>query len=90
MDEFCIEWVRGDDRAMVTFPNGSRMKNKLQKLHSQYPEDVQIIAENKDGSICAWIPVKWVNIRKPKKVSDEQRAAASERFKQMHASKGGD
>ena len=88
MDEFCIEWVKGDDRAMVSFPNATRMKTKVQKLHKEYPEDVQIVAENKDGSICAWIPVKWVNIRKPKRVSDNQRAAASERLKKMHAERG--
>ena len=39
--------------------------------------------ENKDGSICAKLPIKYLKISAPRKVSDEQRQKASERFKKL-------
>lgn len=57
--------------------------NGLIRLKEQYPDDIKIIAENKDGSICAKLPAKYLKISAPRKVSEEQRQAASERFKKM-------
>ena len=57
--------------------------NKIKKLKAEHPEDVKIIAENQDGSICARLPIKYLKISAPKKVSEEQRQAASERFKKL-------
>lgn len=47
------------------------------------PDDVKIIAEYEVGSLYAHIPVKYVKISPPRKVSDDQKKAAGERFKQM-------
>lgn len=47
------------------------------------PEDVKIIIENNDGSIFAHIPINYIKISPPRKVSDEQKEVASERFKRM-------
>ena len=56
---------------------------KIKKLSQSNPDDVEIIAENKDGSICAKLPIKFLKISAPRKVSDEQRQKASERFKKL-------
>lgn len=83
MNEFVIEWVKGSEYAGVTAPSGTAFKSKLLKLSQDYPDEVKIIAENKDGSIFAHVPVSYVKISHPRKVSDEQKEAASERFKKM-------
>ena len=58
--------------------------NKVKKLKEEHPDDIKILAENKDGSICAKLPIKYLKISAPRKVSEEQRQAASERFKKLH------
>lgn len=83
MNEFAIDWIRGAEYASVTAPSGSALKSRLYKLAEKHPSDVQILAENKDGSIFAHIPVSYVKISPPKQMSEEQRAAASERFRTM-------
>lgn len=83
MNEFAIEWVKGANYAGVTVPSGTALKSKLLKLEKQNPDDVKILAENTDGSLFVHIPVSYVKISPPRKVSDEQKEAASERFKQM-------
>ena len=50
------------------------------KIASLYKQNSD---ENKDGSICAKLPVKFLKISAPRKVSEEQRQAASERFKKI-------
>lgn len=57
--------------------------NKIKKLKEEHPDEVKIIAENADGSICAKLPIKYLKISAPRKVSEEQRQAASERFRKL-------
>lgn len=83
MNEFVIEWIKGNEYAGVTVPSGTALKSKLIRLAEKNPEEVKIIVENKDGSLFVHIPVSYVKISPPRQVSDEQREAASERFKQM-------
>lgn len=83
MNEFAIEWVKGAEYAGVTVPLGTALKLKLLRLAEEYPDDVKIMAENDDGFIFAHIPVRYIKISPPKKMSDEQKETASERFKQM-------
>lgn len=83
MNEFAIEWLKGAESASVTIPSGTALKSKLLRLASQKPNEVKIIVENEDGSLFAHIPVSYIKISPPKKISEEQREAASERFKQM-------
>lgn len=83
MNEFAIEWIKGGGYAGVTVPSGTALKTKLLKLAQKHPEEVKIIKENEDGSLFAHIPVSYVKISPPKQMSEEQREAASERFKQM-------
>lgn len=71
--ENVIEWIRGEKVAGVTLTSG-RLSNRIKKL-AETREDVEIIAENKDGSIFAHIPVSWVRINPPKvlNLSEEER-----------------
>ena len=81
-DENCIEFLNNQHSITVSFCM-PKWINKVKKLKEEYPDDVKIIAENKDGSICAKLPVKFLKISAPRKVSEEQRQAAKERFKKI-------
>lgn len=83
MNEFAINWLKGSDYAEVTAPSGSALKSKLLTLAEQYPDEVTNIIINKDGSIFCHVPVSYVKVSHPRKVSEEQKEAAAERFRQM-------
>ena len=83
MNEFAIEWIKGDDCAGVTAPSGSALKSKLMKYADSRPDEVKVMAVNKDGSAFFHIPINYVKISPPRKVSEEQREAAGERFRKM-------
>lgn len=83
MNEFSIEWIKGAEYAGITVPSGTALKSKLLRLAEEHPEDVKIVVENNDGSIFAHIPVKYIKINPPRQISEEQREAAGERFRQM-------
>lgn len=76
--ENVIEFIKGENRATVTFSQG-RYKSRIKNLAERHPEECQIIAENKDGSICAHIPVSWVKINPSMKLTEEQREKMAER-----------
>ena len=90
MNEFCIEWIKGDEYAGVTVPSGTALKNKLLRYAEDRPNEVKIVALNQDGSAFIKVPVNWVKISPPRKVSEEQREAAGERFRKMWEEKKGD
>lgn len=77
--ENVIEFLRDADRATVTFSQG-RYKSRIRKLAEDHPEECKIMAENKDGSLCAHIPVSWVKISPPRAISEDQRLEAGKRF----------
>ena len=54
--ENVIEWLTGQDRIALTLSQ-KRFINKVQKLKQKYPDQVDIIAENDDGSIYATMPL---------------------------------
>lgn len=80
--EFAIEWVKGDEKAVCTFPSSTAYKNAVMQYAEQYPDKVKIRVENKDGSVVAEVPVKWIQVRKPREMnySEEERARISERL----------
>lgn len=90
MSEFAIEWIKGNDYAGVTVPSGTALKNKLLRYAEERPDEVKLIVENDDGSEFFHIPVNYVKVSPPRKVSDEQKAAAGERFKKMWEEKKGE
>lgn len=90
MNEFCIEWIKGNDYAGVTVPSGTALKSKLMRYAQERPGEVKLIVENDDGSAFFHIPVNYVKVSPPRKVSDEQKEAAGERFKKMWEEKKGE
>ena len=84
--ENVIEWQRDSQKATITICQKS-MINKIRKLAEARPNECQIIAENKDNSIVAHVPRKWIKISPPKEVSDEFRQQAGERLNKFKARK---
>lgn len=70
MIENVIEWLTGDTIATLTLSKG-KMQNKVLKLHEKYPEEVEIVARNKDGSILVHLPLDWIKIYSPREYSEE-------------------
>lgn len=83
MNEFCIEWLRGGEYAGVTTPSSTALKSKLMRLAKERPDEVKVMAENKDGSAFFHIPVSYVKVGPPRYVSEEQREAMGERSRKM-------
>lgn len=75
--ENTIEFTRDSERATVTLSQG-RYKSKILRLAAERPEECEIVAENKDGSLCAHIPVAWVKIIPTQQLTDEQREQRAE------------
>lgn len=74
-----IEFLTGAETATVTFTQRKYI-SKMKRLHAKFPDEIKYFVENKDGSVCAEVPLTWIKISHPKKVSDEQREAARERL----------
>lgn len=51
------------------------------------PEEVNHVIVNKDGSMVCHVPVSFIKVSPPRKVSDKQRETARERFVKMWAEK---
>lgn len=77
--ENAIEFIKDSNRATVSFSQG-RYITRIKKLAAERPEECEIVAENKDGSICAHVPVAWVKIAPPKQYTDEYQQQLAERL----------
>lgn len=55
--ENVFEWYEGQKTISVTLYS-RRLIHKVQKLAERYPDQVQILASNPDGSIFAHLPLK--------------------------------
>ena len=83
MSEFCIEWIKGNDYAGVTVPSGTALKSKLMRYAEERPDEVKVMVENSDGSAFFHVPINYIKVSPPRKVSEAQREAAGERFRKM-------
>ena len=81
--ENCIEWLNGQDTISVTLSQG-RYISKVRKLAEKYPNSVQILSENDDGSIFAHMPLKSLklNIVPPKELGNEEKEKLIKRLAQ--------
>lgn len=82
--ENVIEFMKDSGRAAVSFSQG-RYKSRIKKLAAERPEECEVVAENKDGSLCAHIPVAWIRISPPAARTEAQREMARERMQKYHA-----
>ena len=55
----------------------------MEKLAEEHPEEATIRYRNKDGSIVATIPVRYIKISAPRQMSDEQKEICAERLRAM-------
>lgn len=83
MNEFVIEWTKDWNYAGVTVPSGTALKSKLMRYAQERPDEVKLKADNKDGSAFFHVPVSYIKVSPPRKVSEAQREAAGERFRRM-------
>ena len=77
--ENMVEFISGTRTATVTFTNQKHI-NRMKKLYEERKDDFKYFKENKDGSICAKIPLKWIKINAGSKegrvMTEEQKEAA--------------
>lgn len=71
-NENCIEFLKDADRATLTLTQG-RFKGKVERLAKSHPDQCEIVARNRDGSMCAHVPVDWIRIKPPRELSEKQR-----------------
>lgn len=83
--ENSIEWLTGDNRVSLTISQ-TKWVNKLRKLHEANPSEVGFVS-NTDGSAFASVPLSYLKISAPRKISDEQRQALSSRAQEMRAAR---
>ena len=72
LKENCIEWLNGDKMVIATIAQ-KKLVNRLYRMAKKYPPHVEILAENKDGSIVARFPLSAIHITiyAPKTGQDE-------------------
>lgn len=89
MNETVYEHLAGSTTFTVTASERWSI-NMIRKLKDKRPDEVEIVAENPDGSIVAHVPVEWMKIRPKREVNltDEQRKAMVERMKTLSNSRG--
>ena len=79
-NETAIDHMGRSDYAGVSTGEYS-VKLRLSRLAEKYPDEVKMIADNTDGSVYYHVPWKWIKIRPPRQISEEQRAASAERLR---------
>ena len=80
MNENVIEWISGQEKATVTLFRG-RLRTKVLKLYDKEEVEILRYPEENNGYLLARIPVKWIKISPPKKMSEERRHELSEVMK---------
>lgn len=79
--ENVIEFLSNQRTATVTFSNQKHI-NKIKKIYAECGDEFKYFKENKDGTVCAKIPLRWIKVNpgskpdpnKPKReISEEQK-----------------
>lgn len=76
-NENVIEFLKDGKTATLSLSQG-RYKTRIRELSQRHPKECEIVAENKDGSMCAHVPVAWIRINPTKELSEEERKRLSE------------
>ena len=88
--ENMVEFISGTRTATVTFTNQKHI-NRIKKIYEERKDDFKYFKENKDGSICAKIPLKWIKINAGSKtgrvMTEEQKEAARIRLQKVRENK---
>ena len=83
-NENCIEWISGQHNIVCSISQ-QKYITKIKKLAEKYPKKVKI-KFNRDGTICAKLPIKALKLSIiERELSEEQRKEMSRKFKErMH------
>lgn len=86
VNECATNFIKGEKVASVTAAAGTKWNNRLRKWAEEFPEAVQILAVNEDGSVFAHFPSKFVKLERPveregRKLTDEEKAVGAERLR---------
>ena len=86
-NENVIEWVTNDKTVTVTLSQRKYI-TKVRKLAEKFPDEVEFLYENKDGSIVAHLPLRAIkiNLTEKRELTDEQLEVMRERMKKLHES----
>ena len=88
--ENVIEFISNTRTATVTFTNKKHI-TRIKKLYEERKDDFKYFKENKDGSICAKLPLKWIKINPGSKtgriMTEEQKEAARIRLQKVRENK---
>lgn len=79
-NENCVEWLSGEHYAVVSFTNKKHI-NRIKKIYEERKDEFKYFVENKDGSVCAKIPMKWVKINPGAKPGSRTYTPSPERIK---------
>ena len=80
-NENCIEWISGQHNIVCSISQ-QKYISKIKKLAEKYPKKVKI-KFNKDGTICAKLPIKALKLSIiERELSEEQRQEMSRKFKE--------
>ena len=86
--ENCIEFLTNQKVMCVSFSQ-KKWVNRINKLAKDHPE-VEIVAENTDGSVTAHVPISWLKIspkRPGREFTEEEKMAAAERLEKARQKK---
>lgn len=87
LKENVIEWITGEDTISVTLSQTKHI-NKVERLAKKYPDLVQILKRNSDGSIFAHLPLKSLKLNIiTNNLTEEQRKVRAERLKESRGNK---
>ena len=70
--ETVYDHVSGNDWCGVS-TGEMALRNKLERLAEQFPDEVECIAKNDDGSVYYRIPWRWVRIQRPPAYTEAQK-----------------
>ena len=83
------EHVPEDKRTFVVTAAEQWSVGMINRLKKSRPEDVNIIAVNKDGSLVVELPFSWMRIVPKKVVTESQRETARQNIRSAHAASDG-
>lgn len=77
-NETVIDHIEGEKWCGVS-TGEMALKNKLERFAEQFPDEVECIAKNSDGSVYYHVPWKRVHLYRPRVLSE----ATKERFREL-------
>lgn len=83
MNENVIEWLKGQQTVALTLTAGSKFAKKIVK-YSETHDDVDYKI-NKDGSVFAHVPLKWIKISPPRIMSEQQKTENAKRLQEYRS-----